>query len=161
MILLLFDLMSIPVQVAWEMELVGFALGSYIIAIIYWFVDILRRFNMGFYDEGRLVLERHRISARYLKRAFWLDSGLVCIDFVILSLHEGNLRALRSARFFRLLRALRLGRIAKIQQLIISMEDLCGAGASNFAVLVSALLRTILGIFASAHVLCCCWYAVG
>jgi hypothetical protein len=37
------------------------------------FLDILLKFNMGYYEEGSIVTDRNKIVKNYFSQHFWID----------------------------------------------------------------------------------------
>lgn len=70
MILIFYDLMSIPFRISFN---VTFSETFDTLITIAFFSDMFISFNTAFYREGDLVYERKEIAIQYLKIWFWLD----------------------------------------------------------------------------------------
>lgn len=72
MSLIFYELVMIPMRIAFEIEDPVISVIDTIVDIIF-ILDIALNFNTGFYSKGLLVMNRKRIVANYLKLWFWLD----------------------------------------------------------------------------------------
>ncbi|CAJ1379205.1 unnamed protein product [Effrenium voratum] len=158
----LFDAISIPVMVSWEIS--SSDLSAIMLPMsLYWTVDICGSTQTGFYENGVLVTSSRRALMHYLKTWFLFDICVVGFDWVMLVL-EGTSSVGSSARViraFRVVRIVRLLRLAKLQNLVQVVEDALGYGYTQAMQLFLAVLKALLVILFSVHVLGCFWYMVG
>ena len=66
-VLMLYDGMSIPLNLAWDLELrtEGFQFLLFLVTVAFWTADILYNLNAGYFDSGMLVLSRSKIRVHY------------------------------------------------------------------------------------------------
>ncbi|CAE7244467.1 KAT1 [Symbiodinium natans] len=171
----IFDAISIPVIVSWEIP--NSEVASVLIPMmLYWTIDIGASAQTGFYENGLLVQSPSRALAHYVRTWFLFDVGVVTFDWVMLVL-EGSTTsqsslALRSIgtsmgvggrvlRVARVVRIVRLLRLVKLQNLLQVVEDSLGYAYMQGMQLATAVIKALLVILFSVHVLGCFWYMVG
>lgn len=158
--LLCYDIIVIPLMVAWDLELKGFSFFMFVLAILYWTTDIFRGFCTSIYSHGELVSARSRIVLKYARTWLIPDVLIISIDYIILAGGE-NLTVFRSARALRLLRLMRLVRLLKMSRNSQTIDDTVGMAGVAGMILVVALVKTFIGIFVCAHLISCAWYYIG
>lgn len=178
--LILLDALVIPVSLAWNMEGSFDDFGSAILLInmwvsfLFWLSDIVLNFQTGFYDSGKLRLQRKAIAIRYIKSWFPFDFLIVMIDLlsVVSQMIQGGasgdasnstlyLRTLRTARYLRNLRTLRLLRLLKAGKITAVIEDASFASGMQWIILAFSMAKIGSIIFLVAHILACSWVFVG
>lgn len=73
--ILLIQLFFIPMKASFTLILSeGFSMYFLrIIPAIAFSIEILLKFNTGYYEEGQIVMDRNKIIRTYLKTTFWID----------------------------------------------------------------------------------------
>lgn len=158
----LFDAISIPVMVSWEIpssELVGILLPMN----FYWTLDMFFSAQTGFYEHGLLVESPKRTLRHYLKTWFIFDLVVVSFDWVMIVLDGVSAvgSSARIMRAFRMIRIIRLLRVAKLQNIMQLAEDAIGYERTQAFQLVMAVVKALMVILFSVHVLGCFWFYVG
>lgn len=162
LLFVVFDAISIPVMVSWEIpssELVGILLPMN----FYWTMDMFFSAQTGFYEHGLLVQSPQRTLRHYLKTWFIFDLLVVCFDWVMIVLDGVSAvgSSARVLRAFRMIRIIRLLRVAKLQNIMQLAEDAIGYERTQAFQLVMAVVKALLVILFSVHVLGCFWFFVG
>lgn len=158
-----YDILMIPLNVAWERETKdGPEVFLWHLSIVYWTLDILMTFNTGVIKMGKLQLSRRYIVERYAKSWLPFDLVVVALDYWVLLIPANVMmsmfRALRSARVLRALRIVRILKLRKFTQII---EDLCFRHDQGWLALAATIFKTLLTVILAAHVGACIWYGVG
>jgi len=162
MCLLFYDIIVIPLSVAWDLEMTDGTFAMFILAIVYWSLDILRTFFTSVYLHGELCQSKLQIATQYIRTWLIIDVCIVCIDYTMLIApsHE-DLQIIRSARVLRMLRLMRLVRLLKMGEHSNKIEEALGMAGISGMIIVVALIKTFMGIFIAAHVISCFWYFLG
>ena len=164
LLLVFYDAISIPLVVSWELSN-AFVSAMSILAMVYWSIDMILSTQTGFFEAGELVLSSTRALMHYLKSWFLFDATLVSLDWVMLSL-EGNenqslLMGSKFIRIIRVVRTLRLIRLLKLNDLVRLVEEHVSTGYTQSVQLVAAVVKSVVAIMFSVHLLGCFWYYVG
>lgn len=115
-------------------------------------------FTTGFYKSGKLISDRGRIVAHYIKTWLLFDICLLSIDFLNAFTEMGELAALRYARMVRAFRLLRLLKMSKLQDI---MQEVAASTGRQWIMLVIAIVNTAFVILVVAHILTCMWFWLG
>jgi len=155
---LVYDLITIPLQVFHKAE---DNIATEVLAwavILYWTIDMFLRFLVfGFMTGAGIVhLERQKIMRHYLTTAFGFDIILVGPDWISMAI--GTPRNVAMLRVFRIVRLMRVLRMSKLKKLGREVEDLLDS--EYFSVILSIFCNTI-SVVGICHYLACLWYAVG
>jgi len=146
------DILIVPLEL-FDMEFsLLFAIGMWFVRI-YWTLNVLLSFSMGYLDSaGNVVLSPRAVAKHYLCTWFLLDCCLMVFDWADLVLRNSFVNG------FGLLRALRLVRLARarsstgvIAENIRSEEVLLTLGIGKMIVFISSVL----------HIFACLWYGLG
>lgn len=124
-VLAIFTVFFEPYMIAFQKEAGKFNDGAasleYILMIVF-ALDIVVNFNLAFYDNEELVIERSKILTSYCRRMFWIDFiGVFPFETVALSiageLGESTNKALLLS-LFRLLKLVRLHRVMPLSDIL-------------------------------------------
>mmetsp|Transcript_32394 Transcript_32394/g.86934 ORF Transcript_32394/g.86934 Transcript_32394/m.86934 type:complete len:722 (-) Transcript_32394:101-2266(-) len=172
MIVLLYDLVFIPVQLAFG------ALKNNTIRVcawftmLYWTFDVAASCLTGYVDEVHGVITRpRRIVVRYLTSWFLLDIVILLADWAdtmctILEFNTGTesleaagmIRVGKAVRVMRVLRTVRLLRLAKVRHLLSMVQD--NLDSEYFYTIVN-ITKYIVFIIAINHFIACGWRRLG
>jgi len=164
---LLYDLIGLPVIMAWEIHLTGYLQVLSILTTVFWILDLVLNFRTGYYYQGRLVMNPRPVAWHYLRTWFVLDFlVLVCnvANFLVAQVEEGGtsgmetLKLLRFAKVGRLLRVAGLLRIARIIDVLERFED---RRLSERAHTASEVINLMLCVIFVNHFIACIWYTIG
>jgi len=165
-IVLLFDVMTIPVILAWELPMTGLVGVTSILSTMFWTADLGLNFLTAFYVKGELVARPAAIAKRYFRTWFLFDFLGISGDWTSVafeSLASGSgkssrVRLIRLVKVARLLRIIRVIRMLRFLQLLReSLEKQC-FGYYRIAIKTVSLLLFIILL---THSLSCAWYAIG
>jgi len=155
-ILILYDLASIPVEIAWDITTDGTPWWLTSLEIAYWTVDMFVGFIRGYYDKGMLVWQPGKVSRRYLRTWFTFDLMLIMVDCLFLFSRVMELTALASVMLW--VRLVRMWRMLKLRQAARKLEDAC---QNHTLTLVHAVIYTSFVISILTHMIACAWYYIG
>ena len=160
LVLILYSAVSVPVQLAFQAEAEGWLWAMEVFFSLSFLTDLSLNFNVGFYDQGKLVTSHERIVARYVRGWFWIDApSSIPVEIIELLMTRGGggespqgLAMLRMLRMFRLVRLLRL---LKVDQYMSQLEE-------EFEVNLRAvrLVQLVIKLLFMSHALGCGWMAV-
>lgn len=164
MILLVFDIITIPFIACFQPEEdLTMVVLNYGICI-FWSIDMVLVFLTG-YTVGKdnvIVLNHKKIAIRYFKSWFFIDLTVVSLDWVLVVLRQGTsgsvMRLGRSLRTLRFVRTLRLLRVVKLKKIIQIVQD--EISSEGVAICVG-VLQVVFWLLVSNHIVACCWYGVG
>eukprot|EP00928_Gymnodinium_smaydae_P026899 TRINITY_DN20977_c0_g2_i1.p1 TRINITY_DN20977_c0_g2~~TRINITY_DN20977_c0_g2_i1.p1 ORF type:complete len:797 (+),score=128.95 TRINITY_DN20977_c0_g2_i1:80-2470(+) len=156
--LLLFDLMVIPIQMAFNPPSSASVSFMAWLTLLFWTGDIFVSMLTGFIDGKAAILVPSKIVARYLRTWFLFDLLVVGIDWALMLATGDSAAGLgRFLRALRILRAFRMVRIVKLKQLLQSIQDLINTEAVS---LVFGILKNVFGLFVANHIIGCGWFAM-
>jgi len=156
-IIMIYLVITVPLKICFEINLPPshpWSKFEYFISSIF-FVDIVVNFNTGFIDdEDRFVTSRKKIAEYYFRGWFWLDLiTTLPIEYAVGS-SGGKASSVgsisKSLKIVRIVRLLKLLRILKLINMM-SQWGRANSGDSNF----QQLLKFLLIVFLTAHVVCC------
>lgn len=158
-----YDTLSIPMQV---FELTKTKFGSIMnwVVTVFWSLDLVFSFFVGFNAGGVIELRPVKIAKRYLRTWFPLDLVILTIDWVVTlsgsgAMHSfGIIRLSKSLRIVRVLRAFRLLRIVKVMYEISELTELIYSESLLTFIGVAKLMVCILVV---NHFIACGWYFIG
>lgn len=160
-----YDLVTVPMLLAWGHEMSSEELHVHQFALAFWTIDMLASARTGYFDQGHLVLEQHKIAKRYFRTWFSLDLTIILVDFASLHLILlegpdsriiGIFRFAKWGRILRLAGMLRVMRCADIVERILDRTML--SASVHMMAKVCELLFVILYL---NHITGCMWYALG
>lgn len=154
---LLYDLVTLPLQVFWSHQ---DAIADIIqmIILFYWTIDVgLRLFVLGHVTQsGRVQLNRRAIMVHYITHTFLFDIALLIPDWMEFFFDvPRKIALLRIVRLFRFLRVLR---VKKLRDTMRKLQDLIDSELTGIYVNVFINVVMILGC---CHYLACAWYWTG
>eukprot|EP00747_Dinoflagellata_sp_TGD_P054345 gnl/TRDRNA2_/TRDRNA2_148960_c0_seq1.p1 gnl/TRDRNA2_/TRDRNA2_148960_c0~~gnl/TRDRNA2_/TRDRNA2_148960_c0_seq1.p1 ORF type:complete len:631 (+),score=58.94 gnl/TRDRNA2_/TRDRNA2_148960_c0_seq1:246-1895(+) len=164
MIALHYDLVMIPVMLAFNPPANPGFQGIFWFSLIYWTFDIPASCSVGYFDrKGRLEMRFSNVLRHYCTTWFPFDLALVSLDWFFLFLasedSQSGLAGIgRVARILRVLRCLRLLRLAKLKAIWRSIHDRVD---SEYLTIVMHIVKLVLCIVAVNHYIGCSWYALG
>eukprot|EP00927_Polykrikos_kofoidii_P002150 TRINITY_DN10839_c0_g1_i1.p1 TRINITY_DN10839_c0_g1~~TRINITY_DN10839_c0_g1_i1.p1 ORF type:complete len:807 (+),score=146.55 TRINITY_DN10839_c0_g1_i1:195-2615(+) len=160
LVMVVYDMVMIP--------MIAFSLPeSLFLGFMNWLTRFFWTFDMAMscttgvvMPNGTIKMELRFICKRYLKTWFAMDAFIVGNDWGYLVLVElvGASFVARFSRVFRAARGIRLLRLARMQEILSSIQERIQSDKLN---LVLNILKCAVFIIACAHVLACLWFAVG
>jgi len=158
-VVLLYDVVMIPIMLAWELEPSGGLQAVAVVIASFWLFDLMMQLKVGFYTkEGDLVLDPERVRWNFLRGWFCIDLLLICTDWALVTstfLVGSAQRVLTFPKIVRFMKLLRLSRLGRFMERL-SVRSL--TARSHVSML---LLQIIGGILIVNHVLACVWFTVG
>lgn len=170
LMMLLYDLVTIPYFLAWEVVITGSLQVFSFMTMFFWTFDMVANFHTGFYRNGELVMSHSKTARNYLRTWFLPDLCFVGVDWVTVGLAlvaesdtastggDNNMRVLRISKMSRLLRIFGVLRMAKLIRLFDSLVQHCSTEIMDAMVSVLVFLFAILW---SNHTIACLWWLVG
>jgi len=156
--LILYDLIAIPWQIAWN-ESQPLALS--LLTTLYWTLDIIVELNTGFLSPaGHVVKNRKAVTRRYVWTRFFVDATMTSLDIVAI-LSVDTIADMSWYRFVRSLRALRIVRAFRLSAVRETLDELMFKFGIDRLLLILNVGQTILSIFVLAHISSCAWYFLG
>ncbi|CAE7790108.1 unnamed protein product, partial [Symbiodinium sp. CCMP2456] len=147
------DFLAVPINLAWADESRGSELmvAYFRVAPFLWGSDVIMSFVPGLLEKS-VEAGFNRVKS-YISRRFFIDVGLVVLDFVLLNglLNEN----------FRAFSLIRLSRITKFKGVVGSWENRLAASGNMRFVLYLTIFQAIARVLAVNHVLACLLYYVG
>merc|ERR1719265_906723 len=127
----------------------------------YFLTDIVKNFNLAYYQQGLFVTQPWRIIKNYIKGWFIIDLvASIPFQYVFPSSKSASgTRMLRMVRLARFLKILRLLKVAKVKKLLRRLEE-----TTDTFFLASFMLRmskVILWLVLLSHFSACAWYLIG
>jgi len=155
---LLYDLLTVPLQVFEFEDAVMGGYGRYVIAI-FWTMDIFGSFFVGYHRMGMVEMRPAMVAMHYLKHWFILDVVLVFTDWIILIMgfSDKQRQAVRLGKIARGLRTLRLLRLMKFHMLL---SDLTTRVRSEYMRTIMSVGKIISFIIGVNHFLACGFYGL-
>eukprot|EP00439_Symbiodinium_sp_Y106_P006292 s2847_g1.t1 len=147
------DFLAVPINLAWadESRSSELMVAYFRVAPFLWGFDVIMSFVPGLLEKS---IEKgfNRLKS-YIFRRFFIDVGLVVLDFVLLNglLNEN----------FRAFSLIRLSRITKFKGVVGSWENRLAASGNMRFVLYLTIFQAIARVLAVNHVLACLLYYVG
>lgn len=172
-IVLTYDLVMVPIILAWSIELaeVKVLWVAALCSMAFWSLEMVTNFFTGFFVMGQIELRRARIAAHYMKTTFIIDLVVLVTDWlnlVVIPLLQGGqsstgpdlegasfLRLSKTARMLRMISVLRMSRLSKLIRK--TVDD-------NFPVgtfIVFEVLKVLGVILWINHLVACMWFAIG
>jgi hypothetical protein len=160
---MLYDVLSLPLVVAFRLEGVPAFYFLDLGACVFWTFDIVLNFFTGYIDNDRGEMRLRKIAQRYLRTWFAFDFVVVGFDWATQLVTEvrglGFARSLKTPRMLRILfRTLRLLRVVKV---VMVLEDVVQFVVSDWLSSTLGIAKLLLGMCIFNHFVACGWYAVG
>jgi len=163
-IMLTYDLVVLPLQ-AFPLPESEFTWCVGWVVRIFWSLDLVLNFFVGYFENGILIVSPERIAKHYLCTFLLFDVFLISIDWVGVIFDDGEdstgtsvSRFGRTVRFLRFIRTLRLLRLVKLKQLMETLQDLVSTEVVSIYFSISKSVSIILSL---NHIIGCAWYALG
>lgn len=160
MLLIAYDMLSIPIMISFEPDEMWFTTLMGWTTLIFWTCDVVGSILTGYYEDGRLIMKQSKIIKKYLQGWFWIDMIVVVPDWTMKAMGSmtniaGLGRILRTARIMRVLRMLRLLKLKKLLAVVYDSID------SEYMWIVFSLVKLLLILLVMNHLVACLWYLVG
>jgi len=166
LVLISYDLITIPFNQAFTPAPSWFSVGMDWITLLFWTADMLQGFFLGYFEKGIYVSDNRRVLKHYLITWFVPDLVVVGPEWVMTlssSIVDSNDaenygeigKVLKGARAVRVLRLLRL---LKLQRIINMLYDMIESEHTFICVNLAKLLVAVLVL---NHVIACVWFLIG
>jgi len=158
---MVYELLTIPVELCFDVLFSGFFLILDWIENILFVFDILVNFHTSFYQDGIQVTSHEQIAKHYLRSWFFLDL-LACLPFPLLTYYEVLPNTNRLFSLFGLLRILKMIRIVKhfrIRAAVSKLKDFIRMSGELNGIMKFVRLWAVL-IFL-IHWVACIWHLIG
>jgi hypothetical protein len=169
MVVLMYDVLSLPYLLAFEVPQKGTVMKLSMISVAFWTVDLAFRFRTGFWHQGRLEMSPTRIAWQYLKSTFALDASLVLLDIVAIALSylEDNrpsgmdaFRLWRFGKITRIVRCLSFLRLRSVSDIVERVSQRSKVLQAT-SMVVYDVVRIVFVILWLNHIIACSWVALG
>jgi len=161
LVLICYDLITIPFTQAFDPPDSEFSLLMEWITLCFWTCDMAQGFFLGFFREGEYVEDNCKVLLNYLKSWFLVDCIVVFPDWIMKILKGeqsgpwGELgKILKGARAIRVMRLLRLAKLQRIVNIVFDKID------SEYAFIVVNLMKLLLFVLVLNHLIACAWYGL-
>lgn len=130
---------------------------------VFWTVDLFVTFCTGFVcADGFIELRPNAIAKKYVRTWFGIDVVMVLCDWIefLLTVDVGGIsiaRGVKATRIIRIVRMVRLLRLARVQQVLNTLVELIN---SVTLVIFIDLVKLLIIMLGSGHLLACMWYGV-
>lgn len=164
LLVILYEVVSLPLIVAFQLEDSGVVSVLDLCACVFWTADIVVNFLTGYTEKDCVEMRMVKIARRYIRTWFFFDVVVVSFDWVTRIIQDlpgrvGFARVLKSPRFIRIfLRTLRLLRVVK---LVMLLEDLVQCVVTDWLSNLITIVKMLFGLVMFNHFVACGWYAVG
>jgi len=160
LLFIFYDCVTIPVSLTFSRKDDQEFNTAFFVILAFWQTDMIVSARTGYYEKGKLILDKFMAFKKYLGTWFIVDVFVVGCDWVALFFQvafKGS-GLIRSARFFRVLRSLRILRLAKLKNKINEVRD---RFESDLYDTVMDVVKSIFAITYLNHLLCCGWFYLG
>jgi hypothetical protein len=159
---LCYDLLTVPLQVfRFEEHFHTVSMGVRYAAAVFWTLDIVASFFVGFHKRGMVEMAPAKIAKHYIKSWFALDICIVTVDWSFLFLNfgsaEASTSAMRLGKVARGIRAIRLLRLAKFHHIFSDMST--RVRDENMRTALS-VVKIVAFIIAVNHFIACIYYGL-
>jgi len=162
MLVLLYDLVEIPLRLAFPLRASGDQSTLDVVAAAFWTADIVANFMVGYIErDGTEVMCPRRMCLRYMKGWLPVDVFIVGIDWVSALAGPSALHLSQSAGLARVLRFSRMIRIARIGRIRKFFDELRELLDSEELSMLLGVVYSICCIILLSHMLACMWFALG
>eukprot|EP00928_Gymnodinium_smaydae_P055447 TRINITY_DN3898_c0_g7_i1.p1 TRINITY_DN3898_c0_g7~~TRINITY_DN3898_c0_g7_i1.p1 ORF type:complete len:929 (+),score=216.30 TRINITY_DN3898_c0_g7_i1:119-2905(+) len=161
LILVAYDVLWIPL-IFFNPEETVFTLTMEWVTRLFWSCDMAMSFFTGYTtNDGFIEMRPALIAKRYARTWLALDCGIVGVDWLEIIWSSvggfGYARIGRAARAMRIIRMVRLLRLLRLKQLVMLLFEYV---RSETVKEMSDMIKIILVIIGSAHLLACFWYGL-
>jgi len=158
-IVLVWDLMTIPFVLAWSVEEPFISIAS-LVSTLFWTSDVCLSFAVGYFVDGVVKTRFPDIAKHYLRTWFMPDMMVVMADWssIVLVGGKGEIKLIRLFKIVRVLRVLAVIRLAKAWR---AVEDSIHHSLSENSRLVIRVAWLCALVLILNHVIACVWFGVG
>lgn len=160
-LVLTFDLVTVPWYVAWDVKIEGWLYVSTLAIAIFWTCNILASFRSGYYKNGKLIMNPKKIALRYLRTWFFPDFVVVGSEWVgqILFLRGEDVGLISLTKWGRLLRLFGMVRFVKFSDVFARILD--RSFWSPGLLIFVQVIRLLFTIVYLNHFCACLWWGIG
>jgi hypothetical protein len=166
LILIVYQTYTVPLSICFNFSVSSLKFFDYF-SDMFFLVDVILNFNLGFYYYGNLIMGRKEITLNYLKGWFCFDllSSLpytFIFDSLESSLQVSNElkqtpRLLKVLRVVRFIKTIRLIKIVKFSSVFYKIEDFFGSEKFQGFYMYT---KNMIAFFTCLHFLSCLFYAI-
>jgi hypothetical protein len=168
-IVLAYDVISLPYYLAFEVPQEGLVLHLSLISVSFWVVDVAFRFRTGYWHDGYLEMDLTKIARRYLMSSFGIDVSLIALDVISLMLTfaadslPDSKDAFKLWRLGKVTRVLRCVSVVRLRVLSSLVERLAMQSPTLQAtgVVVYDVVKLVCVILWLNHIIACGWISLG
>jgi len=142
----------------------GALLPAGLASIVYWTIDMLLSFIIGFMRQGELVLQQPAVCKHYFRTSFGLDAFLVVSDWAnfTTSVTAARLEVVSDSSLpLRLSKVTRLLKVLRIFRLFRTLDKISAGSAQSSVRVMSDVVKVTCGTLLLCHLLACSWFLVG
>jgi hypothetical protein len=172
MVMIVYDVVVVPMAVFELPQLEDLAIVMSALVSIFWTVDFVLNFFVGYYVRGICEMRLRKTSSKYAKTWMPMDLALLTADwfaFAALSAQGTEKQGTSSARVVRSIRVMRTLRSVSLIKALIRFgrmpmaikEFLALVGRSQLSSMVMQIAKYTLGILLINHVISCLWVEIG
>jgi len=167
--IVLYDFLTFPFIEAFRPRKLLMMSTVNLCATVFWIVDCVSQFFVGFYVDGLLEMRPAMTARKYLTGYFLFDFVVLVLDcltvFVIKSeMAAGPLRTGKLGKLTKMGSALRFLRILRLLRMVKYKNFLWDAthnASSELREILLKFMRLMLIVLGIIHVLACIWFALG
>lgn len=151
LLLLGYDVVVIPLALCFEVQENDFEKVMFWASLVFWTLDIVGHFFLGYVERGVNVMQPRRIMVHYATTWFGVDALPTVVDYITVAvgMNFDDYIIVRTNRFLRLFRLYRI--MLHIEEHIYS----------ELAEVVVDIVKLITFVLIISHVIACLWYAIG
>jgi len=163
-LLIFYDMIVIPLNTSFDPPETTFVKFADWLTLIYWSVNMLASLQVGYVEDGVIVMVPQRILKHYLKTWFVVDLIVVVPDCIMsfaslggsTSASDGGseVKLLRSLRLVRVVRLLRLFKLKKVMSSLNDHVD------SEYLSIVLNVIKMVFALLLVNHFIACWWYVI-
>eukprot|EP00929_Paragymnodinium_shiwhaense_P088753 TRINITY_DN4906_c0_g1_i2.p1 TRINITY_DN4906_c0_g1~~TRINITY_DN4906_c0_g1_i2.p1 ORF type:complete len:902 (+),score=121.85 TRINITY_DN4906_c0_g1_i2:87-2792(+) len=159
LVLMLYDLVTIPLQVFdFRENFVSIGMGW--ISQIFWSCDMIISFVSGYYVNSNLEMRLSRTVRHYLSSWFIFDA-IVVFPMWLLLVADSNAAILKNARVLRYLRMARVIRLLRLAKFNMHLQEALAHVNSQTLLVSLGMVKLMIYLMLVSHVNACLWFAVG
>jgi len=166
-VFVVYDCIMIPLQ-AFSPAMSDFGVFTLWFTAIFWTLDFVRSFFLGYYNEGLVEMRLVMIARKYVRTMCIPDAFIITIDWLLIVLedmdqdaNDSTVVVLRFNRSMRILRTLRLVRLLRLVRVFHLMTDIGDLVYAEHLKMGFHIIQTLLFIMLVSHFIACTWFFVG
>eukprot|EP00928_Gymnodinium_smaydae_P045276 TRINITY_DN30203_c0_g1_i1.p1 TRINITY_DN30203_c0_g1~~TRINITY_DN30203_c0_g1_i1.p1 ORF type:complete len:867 (-),score=236.05 TRINITY_DN30203_c0_g1_i1:158-2758(-) len=162
LLVIIYDLLFLPLAAFNYSELdISHVLSKF--TTVFWSIDLPFNFFVGYHVMGKVEMRLPLIAKRYFKGWFLIDVLVITADWTLLILQGQNsvAKAARAGKTFKLARIFRVFRLLRIFRLQSLLRVGCSFILVDALVTAVTLIKWVIAVGLSCHLLACAWYGVG